>query len=44
MKNIEEMTMLEIQQNFNVCPICWSKDHLCGECEQNNDIWEYTHR
>ena len=44
MKNIDEMTELEIQQELKVCPICWSKDHLCGECEQFDEINDYLNR
>jgi len=38
-EEISKMSDLEIQEKLKVCPICWSKDHLCGECESQSESW-----
>jgi len=39
-EEINKMSDLEVQQKLKVCPICWSEDHVSGECEQYNPYEE----
>ncbi len=31
----EEKTVQELIDEGRICPICYSEEHLCGQCETN---------